>query len=87
MRVDEARVVGCILGGAIGDALGGPHEGKLGPISPTLSHTWRLSDDTQLTMATIEALVDAPYVSPARLAASFRRWFEGAGSAGSGRVR
>ena len=29
----EEQVVGCIVGGAIGDALGGPYEGQPGPVA------------------------------------------------------
>src|SRR4029079_3720944 len=45
----EDAVLGCLLGGAIGDAVGGVAErGRLG-----------LSDDTQLTLATCEAVIEA----------------------------
>jgi ADP-ribosylglycohydrolase len=58
------RVVGCIVGGAIGDALGGIAERR--QIS--------LSDDTQLTLATCEALtVDRR--SAAAVADAMLRWF------------
>ncbi len=67
--------MGCILGGAIGDAIGGPFEGKKGPISVGVSHAWRLSDDTQLTLATMEGLAAGMPVSPARIAERFAAWF------------
>jgi ADP-ribosylglycohydrolase len=51
------QILGCILGGAIGDALGGPYEGKRPPIEISDNDEWgRLSDDTQLTLATCEAI-------------------------------
>ena len=50
------QILGCILGGAIGDALGGPHEGKRPPVEISDNDEWRLSDDTQLTLATCEAI-------------------------------
>jgi ADP-ribosyl-[dinitrogen reductase] hydrolase len=51
------QILGCILGGAIGDALGGSHEGKRPPIEISDNDEWgRLSDDTQLTLATCEAI-------------------------------
>jgi hypothetical protein len=31
--------------------LGVPYEGKRGPLPPGDGHVWRLSDDTQLTIA------------------------------------
>jgi ADP-ribosyl-[dinitrogen reductase] hydrolase len=58
-------VRGCLLGGALGDAFGGLAErGSL-----------CLSDDTQLTLATCEAVVEAGRVDPSTLAAVFVRWF------------
>ena len=50
------RIVGCILGGAIGDALGGPFEGVRVPITFEPPDIWLVSDDTQLTLATCEAI-------------------------------
>ncbi|MEI5097596.1 ADP-ribosylglycohydrolase family protein [Streptomyces sp. PmtG] len=65
----RARVRGCLLGGAIGDALGYPVEfssldgiraahgprGVRGPL-PDADGVCRISDDTQLTLFTVEAL-------------------------------
>jgi ADP-ribosylglycohydrolase len=74
---DELRdqIVGSIVGGAIGDALGGVKE------HCSLS----ISDDTQLTLATCEAIVAASEVSPAAIAQQFadgfsRGQFTGLGS-------
>lgn len=70
-------ILGCIVGGAIGDAAGAAFEGK--PADPTapalLEADWRLTDDTQLTLATCEALTDAVTLDPGLIAASFLRWF------------
>jgi ADP-ribosyl-[dinitrogen reductase] hydrolase len=67
--MDRARreaVLGCLLGGAIGDAFGGVAE--RGSLS--------LSDDTQLTLATCEAITESDgRVDPAAIAAVFERWF------------
>jgi len=58
-------VLGCLLGGAIGDAVGGVAErGRLG-----------LSDDTQLTLATCEAVIEAGGFDADGLARTFLRWF------------
>jgi ADP-ribosyl-[dinitrogen reductase] hydrolase len=60
------RVLGCLLGGAIGDAYGGVSErGRV-----------CLSDDTQLTLATCESIAAVGRLDLAHLAATFRRWFE-----------
>ena len=61
----QDTVLGCLLGGAIGDAIGGVAErGCVG-----------LSDDTQLTLATCEAICESGVAEPAALAAAFLRWF------------
>lgn len=65
------RVRGCLLGGAIGDALGEPIEfrsiaairGRYGPSGVTgpecFDTTLRISDDTQMTLFTAEGLIRA----------------------------
>jgi ADP-ribosyl-[dinitrogen reductase] hydrolase len=70
-------ILGCIVGGAIGDAAGAAFEGKKDrPSLPTLDGAdWRLTDDTQLTLATCEALIEGENPDPALIAASFLRWF------------
>lgn len=70
----EDRVVGCIVGGAVGDAMGGPYEGQPGPVHLQTDLPWRLSDDTQLTLATCEALCAGGVVSPAAIADRFLAW-------------
>ncbi|MEZ5978775.1 MAG: ADP-ribosylglycohydrolase family protein [Planctomycetota bacterium] len=86
------RVVGCIVGGAVGDAVGGRAEGSLGGHSanPLQLGELEISDDTQFTLATIEALLAGDdgvrvTVDPERLAATFATWhrarrFRGVGS-------
>jgi ADP-ribosylglycohydrolase len=80
----EDRVVGCIIGGAIGDALGGPYEGQSGPVTLYPDAPWRLSDDTQLTLATCEAVCASGVVSPASIAARFADWFRQGRISGAG---
>ncbi|WP_283137435.1 ADP-ribosylglycohydrolase family protein [Rhizohabitans arisaemae] len=71
--VYRSRVRGCLLGGAIGDALGAPIEFESiarirdlhGPEGVTgFVHTWRgstglITDDTQMTLFTVEGLLRA----------------------------
>ena len=68
------KVLGCVVGGAIGDAMGGPYEGRKGPLRVS-SVFGALSDDTQLTLATCEAIIEAGKPEPEAVAKSFLRWF------------
>jgi ADP-ribosylglycohydrolase len=69
------RILGCIFGGAIGDALGGAYEGKQPPFEISDDAELRLSDDTQLTLATCEAIASAGgVVDPERIAGRFAEW-------------
>jgi ADP-ribosylglycohydrolase len=71
------RIVGCILGGAIGDAQGGPFEGVRGPIAFEPPDIWLVSDDTQLTLATCEAITAHRRVDPQDVADQFLVWLHG----------
>jgi ADP-ribosylglycohydrolase len=98
------RVRGCLLGGAVGDALGWPVEflswpqiqhryGGAGITAPSLTPAGyaEITDDTQMTLFTMEGLIDAgPGAEPdAVVTAVYRahlRWYAtqvGAGSPGS----
>jgi ADP-ribosylglycohydrolase len=70
---DRAR--GCILAGAIGDAMGGPFEGQTGPLQFREHTDWSISDDSQLTLATCESIIDTGIVSPESIAARMVHWF------------
>src|SRR6266550_5134080 len=71
--LDRAR--GCILGGAIGDAMDGPFEGQPGPLRFREQRNWAISDDTQLTLATCESIIQADEVSPEHIAGRFLHWY------------
>lgn len=73
--VDAA--LGCIVGGAIGDAVGSSFEGTEGSPGPLLldGTGWRLTDDTQLTLATCESIIEQGAPLPAEIATSFVRWY------------
>jgi ADP-ribosyl-[dinitrogen reductase] hydrolase len=77
MTFDQTdRIIGGILGGAIGDAVGLPFEGKQPPLVAELNGK-RISDDTQLTLATCEAIIENNGVVDASLIAShFASWHE-----------
>lgn len=71
---DRAR--GCILGGAVGDAMGGAFEGQAGPVEAGEHRDWRISDDTQLTLATCESIIElSGVVEPQHIAGRFVQWF------------
>jgi len=70
---DRAR--GCLLAGAIGDAMGGPFEGQSGPLRFREHTNWRISDDTQLTLATCESIIELGKISPEHIAGRFLQWF------------
>lgn len=67
-------IMGCLIAGALGDALGGPHEGAGGDTAAS-ERALVLSDDTQLTLATCEAIQQAQGVDPEAIAAGMLRWF------------
>lgn len=69
---DRAR--GCILAGAIGDAMGGPYEGQPRPIQFHEHKDWKISDETQLTLATCESIVEGGGVLPEHIADRFVQW-------------
>jgi ADP-ribosylglycohydrolase len=68
------KLKGCLVLGAIGDAIGGRYEGKYENQSISYEFNWALSDDTQLTLATCEAIYNTD-VSAEKIAASFLKWF------------
>jgi len=79
------RILGCILGGAIGDAFGSPYEGRRPPIVISEADELRLSDDTQLTLATCEAIASRNgSVDPAAIAERFAHWHRASRVTGMG---
>lgn len=84
MNFTEDQILGCIIGGAIGDALGGPYEGQAGQVTVDDSRPWVLSDDTQLTLATCEAITDPAVVSPEAVANRFAEWYKAGRVTGMG---
>lgn len=71
----QNQILGCILGGAIGDVFGGAYENQSPPIDFTQLRDWHLSDDTQLTLATCEAISEAKgKIESAQIADRFAAW-------------
>jgi ADP-ribosyl-[dinitrogen reductase] hydrolase len=70
------HILGCLLGGAIGAMLGGPYEQSSGTATSTHFAHQAISDDTQLTLATCEAIVEEQLISPAHIAKKFVSYFQ-----------
>lgn len=69
----HSRLELCLLGGLLGDAWGGAYEGRLGPIDPEFPKIPAISDDTQLVIATCEAIIErSGAVDPGAVAGRFR---------------
>jgi ADP-ribosyl-[dinitrogen reductase] hydrolase len=71
----DDQILGCLLGGALGDAWGGPWEDRVGPSHFKVPSESKVSDDTQLTLATCESIIERGCVDPESLASHFLEWF------------
>jgi ADP-ribosyl-[dinitrogen reductase] hydrolase len=78
------RVRGCIIGGTLGDAMGGPFEGQRGPLRFKEHTDWSISDDSQLTLATCESIVETNKVSAEHIAQRFVAWYRARRITGAG---
>ena len=83
--MSKKRFEACIIGGAIGDAWGSGYENEIKENNPTTFYygqkkeperTWAITDDTQLTLATCEALCDSNRFTPDLLANWFVRYYQ-----------
>ena len=87
------KFAGCIIGGAIGDAYGGQFEFVEKPHPSDKLFIWGeqkeerryfLSDDTQLTLATLEALLESGKIDPEGIANKFVSHYEAGKLSGLG---
>jgi poly(ADP-ribose) glycohydrolase ARH3 len=92
----QERFEGSLLGVALGDALGAPHEGGIlegalwGGLGMGKGALLRWTDDTQMTVALAESLVDRGGVDPDHLAMHWARsmeWSRGYGPGASKLLR
>ena len=85
-KLFESNFEGCIIGGAIGDAWGSSYEYEStvdysktyiwGENPPeVIEREWRITDDTQLTLATCEALCEDSY-TPEKLSKYFGDYYK-----------
>lgn len=74
------QLEGCFLGGVIGDAMGSAYENQLEQNTDTfypfgkpeiIEAVWQITDDSQLTFATIHAIIEDTNLSPEVLAKHF----------------
>ncbi len=82
MNISE-RFEGCVLGGAIGDAFGSAYENQefyptdakvFYPLFKPIASSkpkWNITDDTQLTLATLEAIIEKKAVVPESISMKF----------------
>lgn len=68
------RITGCLLTGALGDSIGARFEGVPSP-QFTIADDLRVTDDTQLTIATCESMILSSRVDPESIANRFTEWF------------
>lgn len=76
MMVDQReKVLGCIFGGAIGDSFGAIYEGSPAGAVVKPGKVLQLTDDTQLTLATCEAIAaEQGRIEVAGIARRFAEW-------------
>ena len=68
-------MLGCIVGGAIGDAVGSYYETMTDVALVNLDVLSGITDDTQLTLATCESILEVGAVLPENIAKHFLRWY------------
>ncbi|MBS1605479.1 MAG: ADP-ribosylglycohydrolase family protein [Bacteroidetes bacterium] len=66
---------GCLIGGAIGDAVGSYYEGQANVKSVEFDVINGITDDTQLTLATCESIIDSGHVSAESIAKKMLEWY------------
>jgi ADP-ribosyl-[dinitrogen reductase] hydrolase len=69
------KFIGCIVGGAIGDAVGSYYENAAHVSDIDFDQVSGITDDTQLTLATCESILETGTVSPENIAGHFLRWY------------
>lgn len=74
MKIKD-RLKGSLICGAIGDCLGAEFEGCGSADVLNLDFDWLITDDTQLTLATCEAIYKTKTISPEKVADRFLNWY------------
>lgn len=66
---------GCLVLGAVGDAVGSYYESGNKEQQITFDNIWGITDDTQLTLATCESILEQREISPSAVAERFLKWY------------
>jgi len=85
MDISKDKILGCLLCGAIGDAIGSKYEGKKIENDEFDLLAGDITDDTQLTLATCQSFTEHKKFNPEFIANKFASWhrkrsFRGLGS-------
>ncbi|MCA9408593.1 MAG: ADP-ribosylglycohydrolase family protein [Candidatus Omnitrophica bacterium] len=76
MNKKENKIKGCLWGGILGDCIGAAYEGRDSVDVITMDQPLLMTDDSQFTLATCEALEKNGKIRPEKVAECFRVWFE-----------
>lgn len=74
-RSRHDQIIGCLLGGAIGDSVGARFEGLSNVVSTVDDTSCYITDDTQLTLATCRAIVKESKIDPSSIAQEMANLF------------
>lgn len=74
MPTTHDRIFGCLLAGAVGDSIGARFENQTSPVFAVPEYL-RVTDDTQLTLATSEAIIQQKGVEAEAIANRMADWF------------
>ncbi|WP_158563321.1 ADP-ribosylglycohydrolase family protein [Chitinophaga silvatica] len=69
------KLLGCLVGGAVGDAVGSYYESQSTIKEVSYEHIYGITDDTQLTLATCEAIISNKYLTPDKVAQHLLQWY------------
>ncbi|GEP93246.1 ADP-ribosylglycohydrolase [Chitinophaga terrae (ex Kim and Jung 2007)] len=75
LDVIHDKLLGCLVGGAVGDAVGSFYESGDEGAAVDFEKVFCITDDTQLTLATCEAIVKNRELTPDKVATSFLNWY------------
>ncbi len=69
------RITGCLIGGALGDSIGSHYEGSESTDDFVMPSKLLWTDDTQLTIATCQSIIESSLISPESIANHLLRWY------------